>query len=182
MSKSTDRAARGDIACKPFPWKCARCGARAVEPAVLSYSTDMEHDGRLYSVRVPSLGAPRCGKCGEIVLDVAANRQISEALRRQVGLLSPSVIRENREALALSQKEMASRLGIAEATLSRWETGGQIQQRALDKLLRLFFGMPSARKALSDERRMTNLGILTKADADRRTAKRKTRRPTRAAS
>jgi DNA-binding transcriptional regulator YiaG len=49
-----------------------------------------------------------------------------------------------------TQKELAVQLAVAEATLSRWETGGQIQQRAMDKLLRLFFGLPAVRVALAN--------------------------------
>jgi putative zinc finger/helix-turn-helix YgiT family protein len=118
----------------------------------------LEHDGRTYSVSVRDLEAPRCEKCGEIVLDGAANRQISSAFREQLGLLTPEQIRGNREALGLTQRQLANLLSIAEATLSRWETGGQIQQRSLDKLLRLFFGLPEVRLALSDEVTVGGLG------------------------
>jgi hypothetical protein len=37
---------------------------------------------------------------------------------------------------------------IAEATLSRWETGAQIQQRAMDAFLRVFFRSAEARGVL----------------------------------
>ena len=50
--------------------------------------------------------------------------------------------------LLLTQKLLADHLGIAESTLSRWETGAQIQQRAFDKLLRLYFDVPEARRHL----------------------------------
>jgi len=48
----------------------------------------------------------------------------------------------------MTQKEAAERLGIAEATLSRWLTDTQIQSRALDNLLRVFFAFPVVREAL----------------------------------
>ncbi len=85
----------------------------------------------------------------EMVLTDAANRRITDTFRDQLGLLKPAQIRSNRETLGLTQKQLAGLLGIAEATLSRWETGGQIQQRSLDKLLRLFFLLPEVRSALS---------------------------------
>ena len=49
------------------------------------------------------------------------------------------------EALGLTQKQLATRLHLAESTLSRWETGAQIQQRAMDLLLRMFFEIPQVR-------------------------------------
>lgn len=134
---------------KPFPWKCGRCEARAVVPVVVNYESEISHDGQLISVSVPDLETPRCSACGEIVLDDAANRQISAALRKQLGILSPAEIQAGREALGLTRQQVAETLGIAEATLVRWETGGQIQQRALDKLLRLFFELPIVRATLS---------------------------------
>lgn len=135
----------------PYPWKCGQCRQRAVEPAVVSYTVEAEHDGRSYTVAIPDLKTPRCQNCGELVLDSAANRQITEALRQQLGLLAPEEIRANREALGMTQRQLAARLGIAEATLSRWETGGQIQQRALDRLLRLYFAFDAVRAALAED-------------------------------
>jgi DNA-binding transcriptional regulator YiaG len=75
-------------------------------------------------------------------------RRLSDALRATAGLLQPGEIRAGREALGLTQKELANYLQIAEATLSRWETGAQIQQRSLDKLLRGFFGVEEFRRFL----------------------------------
>ena len=42
-------------------------------------------------------------------------------------------IEENRKALGLTQEDLASRVGIGKTTLSRWETGAQVQQRSLDR-------------------------------------------------
>ena len=134
---------------KPFPWKCIRCRIKTVVPAIVNYTTEIEHDGRLYTVNIPDLVLPRCEKCGEMIRTDAADIRITETFRDQLGLLKPVQIRSNREALGLTQKQLAGLLSIAEATLSRWETGGQIQQRSLDKLLRLFFLLPEVRSALS---------------------------------
>ncbi len=46
------------------------------------------------------------------------------------------------------QQELAARIGVAEATISRWETGTLIPSRAMDNLLRLSFALPAARAAL----------------------------------
>ncbi|HZU34930.1 MAG TPA: type II TA system antitoxin MqsA family protein [Gemmataceae bacterium] len=146
---------------KPFPWKCAGCRERAVWPATVDYATTLEHDGRAYGVRLPGLQVPRCRHCGKLVMVDSANRAVSAALRQAAGLLTPVQIRANREALGLTQKQLASHLGVADATLSRWETGAQIQQRSLDRLLRLYFGTPEVRTALADEACLTQLGTAT---------------------
>ena len=64
--------------------------------------------------------------------------------RREARLLAPEEIREGREKLALTQKQFANLLGIGEATVSRWETGAQIQQRAMDRFLRVCLTSPAA--------------------------------------
>jgi putative zinc finger/helix-turn-helix YgiT family protein len=53
-------------------------------------------------------------------------------------------IRQGREKLALTQKQFANLLGVGEATVSRWETGAQIQQRAMDRFLRVCRASPAA--------------------------------------
>ena len=134
---------------KPFPWKCGECGQRAVHPATLdTYSADLDHDGRTHRITVGQFPVARCERCGAIVLDDVANRRLSEALRAAAGLLQPNEIRAGREQLGLTQKELAHYLQIAEATLSRWETGAQIQQRSMDRLLRGFFSVPEFRRFL----------------------------------
>lgn len=133
---------------RPFPWKCGRCRQREVYPIEGEYTTEIVHDGRSYTVTLPSLRRFRCRNCSEVDLDEEASKQISKAFRRQAGLLTPEEIRQNRKKLGLTQEELAERLSVAEATLSRWENGWQIQQRSLDKLMRLFFELPEARQFL----------------------------------
>jgi putative zinc finger/helix-turn-helix YgiT family protein len=130
---------------KPFPWKCGACRQRGLVPAVIDYQVELTHDGRAYPMNLPALNVFRCELCGAIVLDNAADKKISDALRAAAGLLSPEDIRRGREKLGLTQKQLAHYLQVGEATLSRWETGAQIQQRAMDRLLRVYFQVPEAR-------------------------------------
>ena len=143
---------------KPFPWKCGHCRQKAVNPASVPYEVEAEHDGRRYSVVISDLVTPKCDNCGELVLTATANEQITDALREQVGLLTPSRIRAGREELGLTQEQFAEKLRIASATVSRWETGAQVQQRALDLLMRLYFGLIEVRSALAEEKTARNLG------------------------
>ena len=134
---------------KAFPWKCATCRERAVHRILLpSYSAELEHDGRKYKVTLSELQVFQCEKCGEIVLDEDAEDRLTDGLRSAAGLLSPGEIRQHREAFGLTQKALANLLSISESTLSRWETGAQIQQRSFDKFLRCFFNLADVRQYL----------------------------------
>jgi putative zinc finger/helix-turn-helix YgiT family protein len=132
-----------------FSPKCGKCRQRSMALAKVPYSTSIDHDGRTYTITIPDLIVPRCGNCGTIALDEEANRLISEAFRKQAGLLTPEQIRQHRASLGMTQQDMADQLGLAVSTLSRWETGAQIQQRALDRFVRAFFLLPQLRRALA---------------------------------
>lgn len=144
---------------KPYPWKCPKCRTPAVSPARVEYTANLDHDGRTYAVTLPDLEVHRCANCGNLQFTDASHERMSRALRDRVGLLQPEQIRQNREALGLTQKELAAHLGVAEATLSRWETGTQIQQRSLDRFLRAYFAFAQVRQALADEGRIPELGV-----------------------
>jgi putative zinc finger/helix-turn-helix YgiT family protein len=127
--------------------KCLTCRQRAVSSTILpSYSTEMEHDGRKYHVEVPEFAVHQCSNCQTILFDDDANDRLFDALRSAAGLLSPSEIRRQREALGLKQKDLANLLQLSESTLSRWETGAQMQQRCMDKFLRGFFAVEELRR------------------------------------
>ena len=92
----------------------------------------------------------RCFNVGTVAsdLDQAANERLSDALRSAAGLLSPTEIREKREGLGLTQKQLASLLGIPEFSLSHWEAGAQIQDGSMDAFLRVIFQSAEARRIL----------------------------------
>ena len=102
-------------------------------------------------MEIPALTVPRCGNCQALSIDDEADQQISAAFRREAGLLAPEEIRQGREKLGLTQKQFANLLGVGEATVSRWETGAQIQQRAMDRFLRVCFNSPAAVKLLASD-------------------------------
>ncbi len=148
-------------------WELRRAGGRAES---LPYSTVVQYDGRGYTVDVPEFRVPCCKNCGAMVFDDSANDQVTDALRRQVGLLPPDRIRSNRESLGLTQRDFANLLGVGELTVSRWETGSQIQQRSLDRLMRLFFAFPEVRDALIGQDRLADLGTQVVEEPEPRPA------------
>ncbi len=132
---------------KPHPWKCGTCRERAVVPVrVPRYEVTLEHDGRKYPIVILNLDAYGCEKCGALMLPDEADERLSNELRNAAGLLTPAEIRGHRESLGLFQKQLADHLQISDSTLSRWETGVQIQQRSLDRMLRAYFLLPEFRR------------------------------------
>lgn len=116
--------------------------------STVSYDARVRHDGCLYSFTIPHLEIPVCRSCGEKVFTEKVDDQVNAALHCHLHLLTPEEMRTALQRINLNQKEAADRLGIAEATLSLWLDGTQIQPRAMDKLLRVFFAFPEVRTAL----------------------------------
>jgi DNA-binding transcriptional regulator YiaG len=129
----------------------------------ISYDAEVRHDGRLYTFTIPDLEIPVCQACGKRVFTEKVDDQISAALRSYLHLLTPEKMREALGRVNLTQKVAAERLGIAEATLSRWLNNTQIQTRAMDNLLRVFFASPQVFTTLIREEQDSQLGPQEKA-------------------
>ena len=136
---------------RSYPKRCGKCGQKRIQLATVPYAATIEHDGRTYRVAIPALTVPQCANCQAISIDDEADQQISAAFRTEARLLAPEEIRQGRENLGLTQKQFASLLGVGESTISRWETGAQIQQRAMDRFLRLCFASPAAVELLRSD-------------------------------
>ncbi len=131
------------------PRKCLSCRETQVLPTVLpSHIEEMEHDGRKYSVALADFRVLKCQNRGELVVDDEADEVLAKALRDAAGLLTPAEIRRSRESLGYTRQQLADSLRISMFTLSRWETGVQILQRAMDAFLRVFFRSAEARSVL----------------------------------
>ena len=132
--------------------KCATCREGALTPTTLDYTAAMEHDGRSYTVTVPGLEVLICDKCQARALPDGSYESLADELRRQAGLLMPSEIARRREQLGLSQKDLACLLGVAPATVARWETGAQLQQSVLNEFLQALFDVPELQEYLRRRR------------------------------
>jgi DNA-binding transcriptional regulator YiaG len=127
--------------------------------ATTRYEANVRYDGRLHTFMIPALELPVCQSCGERVFTEKVDAQINDALRLHLHLLTPDQIQAGIKRVEMSQKEIARRLGIAEATLSRWLNETQIQSRAMDNLLRVFFAFPKLRTTLLGEKQDPALGL-----------------------
>ncbi len=130
---------------RPFPWKCGNCREKAIFPVVVDYVADVGHDGHTYPIRIPNLEILQCEKCQTRMLLDEANEKITEALRKYLGLLTPEEIKAKRSELGISQQELADALQVELHLVSGWESGMQIQSRAMNRQLLAFFNVPAVR-------------------------------------
>jgi putative zinc finger/helix-turn-helix YgiT family protein len=122
---------------------CPRCGTIMAERrSVLKVPVNGEE------VSVPSALHLRCPKCDEVVLQFSAARRLQEdaiaVYRKKHGLLSADEIRAIRERFGLTQSELARLLHLGANTISRWESGRNVQTEALEMLLRLLRDLPGS--------------------------------------
>jgi putative zinc finger/helix-turn-helix YgiT family protein len=99
-------------------------------------------------IRVPNATHLACPKCREIVLRFDDARRLRERAldlyRTKYNLLSADEIRSIRERFGLTQIALAHLLRLGENTLSRWESGRNVQTAAMDILLRLIRDLPGS--------------------------------------
>ena len=95
---------------------------------------------------VASATFQQCAGCREKILRLDDARRLRESAienyRQKYGLLSAEEIRSIRERLGLTQAAMARVLRLGANTLSRWESGRNVQSAALDVLLRMIRDVP----------------------------------------
>jgi putative zinc finger/helix-turn-helix YgiT family protein len=144
-----------------LPMKCPICRERRVDFVTEPYEMTVDHDGRTYHLSLPSLTFLKCATCGNRILHDEADDRLSDALREAAGFMYPSAIKEQRLRLGLTQAQLADLLCVGEATLCRWETGGQIQSHHMDEMLRGFFEVPEFRAYL-ENRLIARKGIASK--------------------
>ena len=103
-------------------------------------------------IAVPDAAHLRCPKCHEVVLRIDQARKLREraldAYRSRYGLLSADEIRSVRERHRLTQAQLARLLRLGGNTISRWESGRNVQTAAMDVLLRLIRDIPESLRYL----------------------------------
>ena len=99
-------------------------------------------------ISVPSSHHLSSPKCGEIVLRFQDAKRLHEdaiaIYRKKHGLLSADQIRTMRERFNLTQADLARLLRLGANTVSRWESGRNVQTAAMDLLLRLIRDLPGS--------------------------------------
>jgi putative zinc finger/helix-turn-helix YgiT family protein len=99
-------------------------------------------------VVVPSAAHLSCPKCSEVVLRFQDSKRLREdaiaAYRQRHRLLSADDMRAIRTHFNLTQADLARLLRLGANTVSRWESGRNVQTGAMDMLLRLIRDLPGS--------------------------------------
>ena len=99
-------------------------------------------------IAVSSAAHLSCPKCGEVVLRFQDSKRLGEdaiaIYRKKHGLLSADEIRAIRAQFDLTQADLAHLLRLGANTVSRWESGRNVQTAAMDILLRLIRDLPAS--------------------------------------
>ncbi|MDD5261806.1 MAG: helix-turn-helix domain-containing protein [Methylacidiphilales bacterium] len=103
-----------------------------IEAPVFIPTLDGKNIAETINHRVQAL---KSRKTGEIYFDGHALGELDKVKARHMGLLTPEQIKELREHLDLTQKEISELLQIGEKTWTRWETGRERPSRSLNLLL-----------------------------------------------
>lgn len=122
---------------------CPACGTTMVEKRrTLPLPVNGEE------IAVPSAAHLSCPSCGEVVLRFQDAKRLGEdaiaLYRKKHGLLSADEIRAIREHFELTQADLAHLLRLGANTVSRWESGRNVQSAAMDILLRLIRDLPGS--------------------------------------
>lgn len=126
--------------------QCFECNAGVLVPGIVRLTG--ERSGEVFTVNVPGFA---CTSCNYQTIDNSQSgeftRAVSDAYKVAHGLLSGAALKERRAMLGMSQQDFAAYLGVGPASVKRWEAG-QIQDRAMDELMRLKTDPQAARNNL----------------------------------
>jgi putative zinc finger/helix-turn-helix YgiT family protein len=125
---------------------CFQCGRGQLLPSRVSLTSNRH--GESFTVEVDGF---KCEACGFQTVDSEQSaeftRLVSDAYRTAHGRLTSKEIRARRTQLGMSQMHFGEYLGTGPASVKRWELG-QVQDKAMDELIRLKTDPEAARKNL----------------------------------
>lgn len=126
---------------------CPNCGAMMV-PSTAELPTLVNGE----AVRIAGIEHLRCPTCNEVMLRYEQARNLQqrgvESYRASHTLLTGEEIRALRKKHGLTQAQLAALLQLGLNTVSRWEAGRNVQNGAMDLLLRLLRDVPGTRDYL----------------------------------
>jgi putative zinc finger/helix-turn-helix YgiT family protein len=145
-SRTSHAAGRGRVV---HDDSCPRCGTK-MKPARGRLKLPINGE----EIAVPSASHLKCPKCGEVVLRFQEAKRLHEdaieIYRGRHGLLSADEIRAIRERFSMTQADLSRLLRLGANTISRWESGRNVQTAAMDMLLRLLRDLPGRVEYLRD--------------------------------
>jgi putative zinc finger/helix-turn-helix YgiT family protein len=135
MKPVDERVERRALEVQPLP-ECPDCGSTNTILRIEEQSFRYGRGSDAVELRCP-VPLHTCNQCGCEWTGGDAEDARTVAICKYLRRLTPSEIRALRESCQLSQADFSGITGFGEASLSRWETGAQIQNASSDRLLRL---------------------------------------------
>jgi putative zinc finger/helix-turn-helix YgiT family protein len=135
--------------------RCPVCGKGHLEQRVVTERFDYGEGKKKVRVVADNVPVQVCTHCQETFSGPKAGLIRHRAICRALGLLTPEEICAIRERLGLSQAQFAKLTDIGEATISRWERGRLLQNKAMDRYLRLLDRNPDNVRLLEELRTET---------------------------
>jgi len=117
--------------------KCPICNVGFLEDVVSDYNTFVKDGIREIRVIVKNLKREKCFHCNEEFLSQEALDRIQVEKYKKLDLLTPEKLKSIREKLDRTQEEMSDLLGVGKKSYFRWENGLSIQNKSIDRYIRL---------------------------------------------
>ncbi len=112
---------------------CPACNA-AMKPTVKEKT--MNFKGVKIDYPTDCFVCPACGlEAGTLAQGADIQKNIADAYRKKMGLMTGNEIHEARKKRAWTQEKLADIMKVGIASIKRWE-GGIIQSKSMDKMLR----------------------------------------------
>ena len=115
---------------------CPECGSGNLKISEEEYRFPYGIGGESLELTA-NVKVEKCKDCGFSYLGQEAEKACHNAICDHLGLMKPSQIKSLRDYYGITQSEFSKITGLGEATLSRWERGIVIQNKAYDNYLYL---------------------------------------------
>jgi putative zinc finger/helix-turn-helix YgiT family protein len=122
--------------------KCPLCGAGFLEDETSDHETYFREGTHNIKLVVKGLNIKRCSSCKEEFMPKEALERVQAEKHKKRGLLTMGQLKEIRQKLGYTQVEMAELLGVGRKTYLRWEKGLYLQNKSLDRYIRLIAENP----------------------------------------
>jgi putative zinc finger/helix-turn-helix YgiT family protein len=122
--------------------KCPLCGAGFLEDVVSDHETYFREGTHNIKLVIKDLCIKRCSNCKEEFMPKEAQDRVQAEKHKRRGLLTMGQLKELRNKLGYTQVRMAELLGVGKKTYLRWEKGLNLQNKSMDRYIRLIAENP----------------------------------------
>ena len=122
--------------------KCPLCGAGFLEDEICDHETYFREGTHNIKLVIKDLRVKRCSNCKEEFMPKEALERVQDEKHKKRGLLTMGQLKEIRNKLGYTQVRMAQLLGVGKKTYLRWEKGLDLQNKSMDRYIRLIAENP----------------------------------------